>query len=126
MITNDLSFVIYALGAVGLASIGQVLLKLGLPRLSEGASGPAILLHVIAQSIRTPVIWIGLLSYVGSTILWMMALSTTRLNRLYPFTALTFAIVMLLSRLLLKEPMSMEAAIGCIIVIFGLYLVVHG
>jgi uncharacterized membrane protein len=123
---KKMNFVVYALSAVGLASIGQVLLKLGVSTSPQGTGGPAMFAHVVAQLVRSPMLWMGLLRYGGSTILWMMALSTTRLNRLYPFTALTFALVMVLSRLLLKESMSVVSLIGCLIVVFGLYLVVRG
>lgn len=120
-----MNFVMYALGAVALAAVGQLLLKLGLA-FSSDASTVAILGNVIAQLLKSPMLWGGLVCYGGSTVLWMMALSMTQLNRLYPFTALTFASVMILSVVVLKEPISWVSLLGVVIVVGGLYLVVRG
>ncbi len=120
-----MNFVVYALGAVALAAMGQLLLKLGL--VPSGDAGAATILgNVISQLLKSPLLWGGLVCYGASTLLWMMALSSTQLNRLYPFTALTFATVMVLSSLVLKEPISWVSLIGVVIVVGGLYLVVRG
>jgi len=118
-------FVFYALGSVCLAAIGQLLFKMGLATGGDSAS-TAVLSRVIAQLLTSPILWLGLLCYGGSTVLWLMALSMTQLNKLYPFTALTFALVMILSGVVLKEPLTWVSMIGFVVIVFGLYIVEHG
>jgi len=93
------------------ASFGQILFKLGADK---------------AATMRDFVnlkIFLGLLLYIVSTMIWIYALSSAKLNTVYAFTALTFAMVYVFSFALLKEKLNLYGIAGVIMVLLGLYLI---
>jgi drug/metabolite transporter (DMT)-like permease len=121
-LSSDYTFVLLALGSAATASIGQMLLKIGMSSRSVPESLIALLLHIV----RTPTVVVGLACYAVSTLLWLAALSRVELGRLYPFTALTFLVVMLLSRFVLREHFDIYKVAGVAMVLAGLFLLVRG
>jgi multidrug transporter EmrE-like cation transporter len=71
----------------------------------------------------TPYLFTGLILYTVSTILWLIALSRCPLNFAYPFTAVTFVLVILLSSLILHEPLPIARMVGMGIIICGILVV---
>jgi multidrug transporter EmrE-like cation transporter len=71
----------------------------------------------------TPYVFAGLVLYTISTILWLVALSRCPLNFAYPFTAVTFVLVILFSAFLLHEPLPIMRLIGMGIIICGIFVV---
>ncbi len=94
-----------------LAAIGQVLFKLG-------ATGQSSLAGFV--NVR---VLIGLGCYGLSTVLWIAALSKGSLTAVYPFTALTFALVYLFGIFYLGETLSTGGMIGIALVLGGLFLI---
>jgi drug/metabolite transporter (DMT)-like permease len=60
--------------------------------------------------------------YVVSTILWLAALSKTTLSFAYPFTALTFILVMLSSRVIFLESIPTLRYFGIVLIVLGILL----
>jgi len=85
------------------ASAGQVLFKKGVLAMGAVTLGGGGALRALARLALDPWVASGLVLYVVSTVLWLVALSRTTLNYAYPFTALTFALVMLSSRVVFQE-----------------------
>lgn len=104
------------------ACTGQVLFKKGMLVLGEQSfsSGLSAALKTIVQMVFSPVIFIGLVFYCISTIIWLIALSRMPLNHAYPFTALTFIFVMASSWLVFSETLPMNRIIGGLIVCVGI------
>jgi multidrug transporter EmrE-like cation transporter len=103
------------------ASSGQVLFKKGVLLTGEVTlKGSVIgdLLRLVFQ----PVVFSGLILYVISTILWLLALSKTTLNFAYPFTALTFILVMLSSRVIFLESIPTLRYFGIALILLGILL----
>ena len=96
-----------------MASIGQVLFKLG-------ASGRSTLLEYI----NWPVFG-GLSLYGLSTVLWILALSREKLTTVYPFSVLTFVLVYAGAILFLGERPGAKEIAGVLLVLAGLALLVH-
>jgi drug/metabolite transporter (DMT)-like permease len=69
-----------------------------------------------------PVVFWGLVLYVVSTILWLAALSKTTLSFAYPFTALTFILVMLSSRVIFLESIPTLRYFGIVLIVLGILL----
>jgi len=88
------------------AAVGQILLKLG-----AGRPGWEIL--------KAPQFWGGGCCYFISFVLWVYALSKVALGIAYPFTALTFVLVFLLSFLVLGEAVSRLEVVGLILILSG-------
>jgi len=107
--------------SVASASAGQVLFKKGVLMTGEITLKDSVvgeLLRVIFQ----PVVFSGLALYVISTVLWLMALSKTTLNFAYPFTALTFALVMLSARVIFQEPIPTWRYAGILLICLGIFV----
>lgn len=97
------------------AASGQLLFKLG----ADGVENITGYLN--------PYIFVGLMLYGLSTIVWINALSSELLVNVYAFTALTFVLVYLGGVVLLGETITRLALVGVGFVLLGLYLIaVHG
>lgn len=57
---------------------------------------------------------------------WMMAMTKFDLSYAYPFTGLNFALVLLLSSLLLGEPMNIYRGLGTLLIIGGVIVASRG
>jgi drug/metabolite transporter (DMT)-like permease len=103
------------------ASIGQVMFKKGLLMMGEITLKSSIIGELF-KMIFHPLVLSGLILYVVSTILWLLALSKTTLNFAYPFTALTFILVMLSSRLVFLESIPTLRYFGIALIVLGILL----
>jgi len=88
--------------AVISAVTGQVLFKKGVLITGEITFRGSMMKELI-KLIFNPIVFLGLFFYVVSAVLWLVALSKTSLSFAYPFTALTFGLVMLSSRVIFLE-----------------------
>ncbi|HVY50163.1 MAG TPA: EamA family transporter [Devosia sp.] len=102
------------LAAAVFAAGGQVLFK-------QGSTG----LTAFAAALNLPIL-AGLLLYALGTILWIAGLSRTTLSYAYPFTALTFVLVLLAAIVLFNERPSLTELLGVAIVLGGLGLMTLG
>jgi len=103
------------------ASLGQVLFKKGVLITGEVTLKSSILGELF-KLVFNPVIFSGLILYVISTILWLIALSKTTLNFAYPFTALTFGLVMISSRVIVMENIPVRRYFGILLIIIGIFV----
>jgi multidrug transporter EmrE-like cation transporter len=110
--------VLLLLMAVISASIGQVLLKKGVLVTGEVTFKSSVIGELI-KLVLSPIVFGGLILYFVSAILWLIALSKTALNYAYPFTALTFVLVMLSSRVIFLENIPTLRYFGIILIILG-------
>jgi uncharacterized membrane protein len=94
------------------AAFGQLLFKIGTDNTGQiGLSNIFQLLNVY--------IILGLIFYGIGSVFWIIALSKADLSFVYPFTALTFVLVSILSVFVLKEYLSWNRIIGTAIILFG-------
>ena len=115
-----MSIVIIILIGVILASIGQILLKIGMNSMGEITNyAPSTIITIFFN----PYILSGLAMYGLATIFWLIALSKKDLCFVYPFIALTFIIVLILSNVILKESIGVYRIIGTFIIILGLMFI---
>ncbi len=89
------------------ASLGQVFFKL--------AKGNFFSFHLL----------LGLFMYTLSTALWVYSLKYLPLSKVYPFTFLTFAFVLVLSHFLFGERISLINIAGALLIIIGIFLSVR-
>jgi drug/metabolite transporter (DMT)-like permease len=93
------------------AAAGQLLLKAG----ADGKTG-------LMQFVNLPVFF-GLGLYGISTLLWLYCLSRLPLRVVYPYTALTFVLVLAGAWLVFDERTGLRGAIGTTLVLIGLILI---
>jgi len=68
-------------------------------------------------------LFFGLVAYAIGTLLWIYALSKTRLTVVYPFTALTFVLVYMIGVFVFQEPTTGKALVGVALILAGLFLI---
>jgi drug/metabolite transporter (DMT)-like permease len=62
----------------------------------------------------------GILLFGLAIVTWVVGLSRTTLSYAYPFTALTFVLVLAVSWLFLKEPVTITGLSGVLLIVIGL------
>ncbi len=110
--------VVLLLMSVVSASAGQVFFKKGVLATGEITLRGSVIGELV-KLVFNPLVFSGLVLYLISTVLWLMALSKTTLNFAYPFTALTFALVMLSSRAIFLESIPTMRYFGIMLIILG-------
>jgi uncharacterized membrane protein len=75
--------------------------------------------HMVLRWLSDPGVLSGLAAGFIAALCWMAALSKFQLSYAYPFTSLSFVLVLVLSALLLKEPVSAPRIIGVGLIIVG-------
>jgi multidrug transporter EmrE-like cation transporter len=111
--------IVLLLLSVAGASLGQILFKKGVILTGEVTFRGSIF-EELMRLIFNPVVFSGLVFYVVSTILWLAALSKTTLSFAYPFTALTFILVMLSSRIVFLESIPTLRYVGIALIVLGI------
>jgi len=113
--------VVLLLMSVVSASAGQVFFKKGVLATGEITLKGSVI-GELGKLVFNPLVFSGLVLYSLSTVLWLMALSKTTLNFAYPFTALTFALVMFSARIVFQEPIPTWRYVGILVICLGILL----
>jgi len=115
-----MNVIIIILIGITFASVGQILLKIGMNSMGAITNyAPS----TIFATFSNPHILSGLAMYGLATIFWLIALSKKDLSFVYPFIALTFIIVLILSSVILNESIGIYKIIGTFVIILGLILI---
>ena len=114
-------------GLIGLSIIvgvaGQTVIKLGVNNLNSGEATSNIPLSVLAHSMRSPLILLGLFLYGVGAVAWILVLSRVDLSFAYPFLAFNFILITISSRILLSETVPLLRWIGILIICAGILVV---
>jgi drug/metabolite transporter (DMT)-like permease len=110
--------------SVTLAATAQLTLKSGMNQVTE-ANGGAVALS--ADSLKTIfsnlTVWLGLVLFGLSAIVWLFVLSRTTLSFAYPFAALTYILILLVDRFVLHETVPPLRWAGVALIMTGIVLV---
>ena len=118
--------ILFILASVALAAIAQLLLKYGVDRVTHNGHSGLVLSQPLASAMRVarePFIWAGLSLFAISATLWMVVLSRVSLSFAYPFAALTYVIILLFDRLVLKVDVPGLRWVGVALIISGIVLI---
>jgi len=107
---------IFIVATVILLAIGQILFKVAATKID--LAGQGIMTSVFFNS----TLIVALVIYAIATFCWLMVLKGIPLRLAYPFAALGFFIVPLLSYLFLDEPLQATSFIGAAIIMAGVYV----
>jgi len=107
--------------AVCLTVTGELFLKTGMNRVGTVHLGE--LIAAIGRVARTPHIWVGFLFAFCASLLWLAALSRAPLSFAYPILSLGYILVLVFSRFVLHEPVSLLRWLGTAVVMCGIWLV---
>jgi len=117
--TTTLVTLLLLLGSVACDVTGQVCFKLGVGHEAVGAGAPSLAYKVF----HSPWIALGIAVYALEFVLWFAALSRTQLSVAFPFTALGYVGVVMASRYILKERVSLRRWAGIGTIVVGVVLV---
>lgn len=109
-----------AVFCVLLSSAAQLAMKRGLA--PGPASGTADVAGTYLHAFTSPMVWLGLVLYGASAVLWLWVLSRLDVSLAYPLVSLGFVVTMLLGVLWLGEPFSWVRVAGCTLIVIGVSL----
>lgn len=119
LIMEDIIIIIIS---IVLASFGQLFFKLGMNTFSPDSN---FTLPELISIFTNLYILTGLIMYGLGIIFWFIALSRRDLSYVYPFVALTFILVLTLSKIFLGEGIGLQRSIGVLFIITGLFIVMR-
>ncbi|HBQ25975.1 MAG TPA: cation/cationic drug transporter [Syntrophomonas sp.] len=105
-----------------LGSSGQVAMKLGTSQVST--TGLGFLAMLFKYFTNIPILT-GLLLYTLSAVVWIFAISKVQLSIAYPMVASGYVLVVLLSYLLLHEPLSSLRVLGLMTIVAGVIIIAN-
>ncbi len=106
--------------SVGFGVAGQLLLKRGMLLKGDFAQ---FSLPVILKILFSPDIFLGILCYVASLVMWLWILAKMPLSTAYPVGSLSIVFVVLGAHFLFKEAISLIKWMGILLVFAGVYIV---
>ena len=117
--TSTLAIVLLLLGSVVCDVSGQVCFKLGVGHETADEQAPSLVYKVL----HSPWIALGVAVYAVEFVLWFSVLSRAQLSLAFPVMALSYVGVVLASRFILNERISMRRWAGIATIIAGVVLV---
>lgn len=109
--------------SVAIAAAAQLTLKYGMDQVvaSGGQVGfDGASLRAVAS---TPSVWLGLVLFASSAVIWLVVLSRTTLSFAYPFASLTYVLILLADRFLLHQRVPPLRYAGVAFIVVGIVLV---
>lgn len=104
--------------------VGQICLKYGMAQVGKFSFDSAT--AILPQFIRAfSNLWVlaGFAFYFLSSLFWMIVLSRVDLSIAYPMLSMGYAIVLLVSWILFKEPVSAIRWMGVLVIMLGVTLI---
>jgi len=98
-------------------SFGQILFKLAAKEFPSTISFETLFIFLVNKYF-----FIAICLYATASFLWVWALNSLPLSSAYPFMALAFIIVPILSYLILGEQLTSSILIGSVVIIVGLII----
>jgi drug/metabolite transporter (DMT)-like permease len=110
--------------SVVLAAGAQIVLKIGMERVTDasGVFSPTSI-DSLKSAAATPLVWLGLLLFGLSALVWLAVLSRASLSFAYPFASLTYVIILFYGRFIADEPVSAARWGGVALIVAGILLV---
>ena len=119
---NLTSFALILTGVL-LNAAAQLLLKAGVERVGVIGLGWNSIVSSGLRLALEPYILGGLLCYVVSVVLWILALSRGEVSIAYPMLSIGYVVTALAAWALLGESLSMVRIVGIAVIILGVFLV---
>jgi drug/metabolite transporter (DMT)-like permease len=116
----------FILISVVLAAVAQLTLKHGMTQVTDHGHVPLDLKDPLATVRRIGSnlsVWGGLALFVLSAAVWIIVLSRASLSYAYPFVSLTYALILLFDRFVLREAVPSVRWAGVALIVAGIVLV---
>jgi multidrug transporter EmrE-like cation transporter len=114
--------ILLVLMSVGPAVVGQLLLKSAIR--DVGVSIDVVgLLAYFTRVLTTPRVLFAFMLYGASSLVWIVVLSKLELSLAYPLVSIGYVLVVFLSWMILKEPVSAVRIAGLMIICVGVIVI---
>ena len=127
---NNLSLtksILLILISISIAVGGQILLKIGMNRMGNIAvNSMSSLGHLFLGVVKSPMVLVGLFMYVISAAIWLVVISAVDLSFAYPFIGLTYVLILIVSKFILKEDVNPIRWAGAAIITIGVVVISRG
>lgn len=117
---------LYILATIGFTVFGQLILKWRISQFSPPPPEFADKLKFLLGLLFDPAIFSGFVAAFLASLAWMAAMTKFDLSHAYPFMSLNFVVVLLLSGLLLSEPVTIQKSLGVGLIVLGTLVASRG
>lgn len=107
-------------GTVLFTVYGQLVIKWQVGRAGEFPAETAGKLWFLLRMIWNPWVLSGLAAAFLAFLCWMAAMTKFELSYAYPFMSLAFVLVLVMSGLLFREPVTMAKVVGILLIVAGI------
>lgn len=105
---------------------GQFILKWRIREFGAMPADFADKLRFLVGLIFDPAIFSGFVAAFLASLAWMAAMTRFELSHAYPFTSMSFVLVLLLGGWLLDEPLSTQRVVGVLLIVAGTAIAARG
>jgi drug/metabolite transporter (DMT)-like permease len=112
--------------SVTLSAVAQLTLKHGINQVTAHGAHPLSLKDPAGTASRIASdigIWLGLLTFGVSAVVWLVVLSRASLSFAYPFASLTYVIILVFDRSVLGQQITAPRYAGVALIVAGIVLV---
>jgi len=81
--------------------------------------------HFVATMLITPWVWVAIACTFFAGVSWMLALTRFDLTYAFPFTGVSFVLILVAGAYMFGEPVSIARIVGTLLVVLGLLVVVR-
>lgn len=113
---------LFLIFAVLFNSFSQILIKIGSEKVKKEHLKVGLKSFFVFLN---PFIFIALFLLFFATIFYLLALSKLNLSYVYPLLSSSYIIILLLSKILLKEKIGFKKWIGVFIIIIGIFIIMY-
>jgi len=118
--------IVIILASVSLNATAQIFMRRGMLQIGEVSFDAGAFFRIIPLLLANGFLWISLLCYGFSIILWMMVLSRMEVSFAYAFSSLGYVLVTVMGVIFLRENISILRIAGILVVCIGIVLVAKG
>jgi multidrug transporter EmrE-like cation transporter len=119
-LTKNLALI---LCAVMLGVLGQFSMKHGMGKVVVRTAGVGALASSLAHALVQPFVTTGVALYAVSALVWLVILSRVELSFAYPMVSIGYVAVVLLSRVLFHEQVTLVRIVGTLVICVGVVLI---
>jgi uncharacterized membrane protein len=105
------------------ANLGDLMLKRGMLQIGAVQISPSGIWHALLSTIHNGTIWLGILFLIGFTLCYMTAVSWADYSYVMPAGAFGYAIITVLSVVVLHESVNLWRWVGVVLIVTGVLLV---
>ena len=106
--------------SVGLAALAQITLKAGMNEVRSSFGVVGLGTDSLRAVATTPTVWLGLVLFGLSAVVWLGVLSRVSLSFAYPFASLTYVVIVVVDRFVLGQSVPSARWIGVAAIVAGI------